>query len=106
MIDIINTVNELAEKECAEKTKERGPLVDFHHAYGVIREETDEMEDEIDKLLEFETIFWRRVKDDDRDEAVAMLKMMDIRARLAAAEAIQISAMCKKAINCLEGGEK
>lgn len=105
MIEIVNAVDKLAEKERESKTKEKGVFVDFHHAYGVIREEVDEMELASDMFQMALGEYWNCVKDDRDIEAFNALDAMNKWALQLAAEAIQVSAMCKKTIKCLEKGE-
>lgn len=105
MIEIVNAVDKLAEKERESKTKEKGVFVDFHHAYGVIREEVDEMEAASYMFQKAFDDYWDCVKDDCDFEAFDAIDDMNKWALQLAAEAIQVSAMCKKTIKCLEKGE-
>lgn len=105
MIEIVNAVDELAEKERSEKTKEKGLFVDFHHAYGVIREEIDEALEAADAMAVCFGDYWKNVKSDYARGALTNLADVSNWALNTAAEFIQVSAMCKKAIKSLEKGE-
>lgn len=103
MQEILKAVQALSEKECEECLEERGPLVDFHHAYGVIAEELEETEEALKATREDFQDFWAEARANNDIYALANLDEMKNSAWETAAEAIQVAAMCMKAYYCLEG---
>lgn len=97
MEEIIKSLDALAENEFLEKLKERGKFVDSHQAYGVIKEEIEEAEDELEYINGELDYLWAAVKHDDTEQVVAHAKHIEDSALLLAAEAIQVAAMGKKA---------
>ena len=103
MIEIVNAVNDLAEKEWTDKIDEKGPFVDNHQAYGVIREEIEETADAMESMASCFAKYWKSVKEDEPNASFTDLKDVEFWAKNVAAEAIQVAAMCKKACAYLDG---
>jgi len=95
---LIDGVRELAMKELARAVEIHGS--DFHsdhECYAVLKEEIEETEDEVRLLGEELQRLWLDVKSDNSQNAQQKIKYMQIIAEKAAAELIQVVAMCQKA---------
>ncbi|MCL1844431.1 MAG: hypothetical protein FWF77_00815 [Defluviitaleaceae bacterium] len=68
-----------------------------YESYAVILEEYEEAQEQIAKFAADFEIYWQRVKQNLTAEQYARLKCMQERAENAAAELIQVAAMCFKA---------
>lgn len=69
-----------------------------HEAYGVIAEELSEMMDEANALCDADAMLLRAVRYNDSERFVRSLKSVCSNAKRLAAEAIQVAAMCEKAV--------
>lgn len=69
----------------------------LHEAYAVIAEERDEAWEELDMLEDWLHQAWERIKADDAKGAYIYLLNAERRAIAAAAELVQVAAMCRKA---------
>ena len=103
MIEIVNAVKDLADKEYKDRLTERGEFVDFHHAYGVIAEEVTEAQIETDELKKDLQCYFNFVRADDYKSALEFISSMYSDAVCGAAELIQVAAMCTKAKKSLGG---
>ena len=78
---------------------EKHPLfVNLHEAYGVIREELDEALVEFADCERFFDMAWQMIKQDRNETALEHLTRLKYAAERLAIEAVQVSAMCIKAI--------
>ena len=68
-----------------------------HESYAVIKEEREEAQDEAYEFDVFEADYWNAVKKNDTESQTKLLRAMQDRAEKAAAEWIQVAAMCYKA---------
>lgn len=74
-----------------------------HESFAVLREEADEAADVMEEADSFIGVFWAMVKCNEADEhKVEILKTIQRKAELAAAESIQVAAMARKAIATIE----
>lgn len=96
MKKIIESVTALAEKEMAWGIKEYGYFRSMHEGYGVVREELDEAQDELDIVEMVEGELWGRIRCDDSETAVKIAEDLAEKAILASAELIQVAAMAMK----------
>lgn len=77
----------------------------LHEGYAVLREEVDECQDEQDEMLLHANGLWQAVKRDRYDLAAAELKAIESTAIRLAAEAIQVAAMARKAMETVPESE-
>lgn len=92
-------IHNLSEEELAEANKKHPLFADSHHAYGVIKEEVEELHEEgvtIEGLL---SEMWYRIREDMETEDI--LRQIKAHAVDAAREAIQVAAMAQKALDSL-----
>jgi hypothetical protein len=94
-------VNGLVNKELETANSKKPLFHSPHEAYGVIEEEFSEMADEAQQMGKAFEGFRQAVHKDE--EITPTLRQMRKRAVLCAAEAIQVAAMCDKAIMSKEG---
>ena len=92
-------IEELASEELVDANAKHDPKFNSpHEAYAVIKEELEEMQDEVEmcgKSLEY---IWDNIKDDTEEGCKKWLEYMKEYAISAAQEAIQVVAMCDKAM--------
>ena len=98
MQELIDKVQELVAFELARANTIHPPKFNsMHEAYAVILEEYEELADEFEKLESPMGGLWNSIKGDVFERATSWTKIIEKRAELIAAEAIQVSAMCRKA---------
>ena len=95
---LMNNVIFLARKEKNRADRQYGPIRSDHEGYGVLAEEIQELQDEVSIFTEkyaMECIL-RAIRDGDHAEMEAGLQVLGQKALHAAAEAIQIAAVCER----------
>lgn len=75
-----------------------------HEGYAVLKEEVEEVEDELKYINNFMRYLWLNVKTNDKLNG--SLKGIKERAKFLAQEAFQVSAVCQKFLNTLQGENK
>lgn len=75
-----------------------------HEGYAVLKEEIEEMEEEQTRINQFIRVLWLNVKTNDKLNGT--LKGIKGRAEYLAHEAFQVSAVCQKFLNTLQGESK
>lgn len=89
-------IQRLVNEELKEANKKYPLFHSDHEAYAVIKEEVEECEDDMREMQMVLSYFWNRVKrDKNSDDIIQGIKKI---AMHAAAEAIQVAAMCDKAL--------
>lgn len=91
---ICNWIDRLVSEECTNRIEEKGYFIDQHHGYAVIKEEVEECQEELDKLINKLNWAWKYTR--ENDSAVDVVKDMRKIAILVASEATQVAAMCEK----------
>ena len=89
-------IHTLIEEELAEANKKKPLFVDAHHAYAVIKEETEELHEELVAIEGLLSEMWACVRADCGIEYV--VKQLQAHAIYAVQESIQVGAMCEKAM--------
>lgn len=92
-------IHTLIEEELAEANKKHPLFTDPHHAYGVIKEEVEELHEELIACEGLLSEMWHRIREDMGAEDV--LRQLLAHAIYAAQESIQVAAMAQKAIDSL-----
>jgi hypothetical protein len=102
MKELLQSIIEAEDEELARASEKFGRCNNSHHeSYGVILEEKQEAEE---MAFEFDKLFsdlWDGVKRNDVNPET--LKAMETAAQRAAAEWVQVAAMCRKATRCESG---
>ena len=101
MMELVEFVNNLVGHELAKANSKKPLFHSPHEAYGVIEEEVSEMVDEKEAAVEAFEGFRKAVHRDE--EITPTVRQIRMHAVLCAAEAIQVAAMCDKAIMSKEG---
>ncbi len=89
-------IEELVQQELKEANEKHPLFHSPHEAYAVIKEELEELIDEVKSVCATSDNIWGLVKNDI--PIMCELRAMKTYAEFAAAEAIQVAAMCQKAI--------
>ena len=92
-------IHTLIETELAEANKKHPLFTDPHHAYGVIKEEVEELHEELVACEGLLSDMWHRIRNDWETEHT--LRQLKAHAIYAAQEAIQVAAMAQKAMDSL-----
>lgn len=90
-------IHTLIQEELAEANKKHPLFTDLHHAYAVIKEETEELHEELVACEGLLSDMWHRIREDMGADDV--LHQIQAHAIYAAQEAIQVAAMAQKAID-------
>ena len=94
-------IEELAAEELVDANTKHDPTFhSAHEAYAVLKEEVEELIEEVKEVEYNLNVMWNKVKEDRSNKEV--LTMMKYYAISAVQEAIQVIAMCDKALNCTE----
>lgn len=92
----LSEIQKLVNEELKEANKKYPLFHSDHEAYAVIKEEVEECEEDIRKIQMVLSYFWSNTKrDKNSDNLIGGIKKI---AMHAAAEAIQVAAMCDKAL--------
>ena len=81
-------------------------FANWHEAYAVAKEELEEAEDEIIQARHHLNRAWDSIKEDDEVETREEFKLLKESGISAIQELVQLVAMCNKAIESLDIGEK
>ena len=103
MKDLLNEVNALTLKEYERAAKVNGDTFNSpHETYAVILEEFEEATENLEEFDDAFKAYWSCVKKNDRTSQKDQLIYMHHYAISAAAEMIQVAAMCHKALKGFE----
>lgn len=99
MLNNLEKIEELVNQELAEANKQHPLFHSWHEAYAVVLEEIDELQAELKRIEKYRERTWQLVKGDYGNLLHLCFERMHMHALWAAGEAIQVSAMCIKAMN-------
>lgn len=98
MKELIKAIDSLVSDEIKAAADTHPPkFSSLHEGYAVVLEERDEAKDEIDIMDDWLLRAWDCIKVDDTKGAECYFLNAERRAIMAAAELIQVAAMCRKA---------
>ena len=104
MDSIVHPVNLLVDMEYERaKMMYGGMFANAHEGFGVIAEEVQEAAEEAEKAIDLLSPMLRAIRADDKVKIVDKAYMIRDRAVNAAAEMIQVAAMCEKLVKTMEG---
>lgn len=98
MKDILIEIDRLAAEELERANKVHPFFNSDHEGESVIREEMEEAIDSMELVGQNYSKLWAAVKSDDKKTTCDCVKWMKFHAKYAAAELIQVVAMCDKFI--------
>ena len=94
---------ELVEKAIKEELKNAKGYGDKYstvfEAYGVLKEEVEEMNSEVEEVKGNFAIFWNFIKKNNAEKQKEFLKLIETSAEKTALEALQVCAVCRKALD-------
>ncbi len=92
-------IEELAAEELVDANTKHDPKFNSpHEAYAVIKEELEEMQEDVERCDQLLGLVWRCVKENNDFCAELKLKDMKSFAVFAVQEGLQVIAMCDKAL--------
>lgn len=103
MKDILIEIDRLAADELERANKVHPMFASDHEGESVIREEMEEVIDSMKQVGEHFAKVWKAVKEDSQKDAADNVSLMRLYASCAAAELIQVIAMCDKFEKSQEG---
>lgn len=92
----LSKIQELADEELKEANKKYPLFHSDHEAYAVILEEFEECSEEVSSMSLWIAKMWEKIR--DNDEIYSTMTEIKYHALHAAAEAIQVAAMCDKVV--------
>ena len=94
---------ELVEKAISEELKNAKGYGDKYssvfEAYGVLKEEVEEMNSEVSEVNGNFAIFWNFIKKNNAEKQKEFLELIEISAEKTALEALQVCAVCRKTLD-------
>jgi len=105
MNELIAKIEELAGEELKRANEEHPLFSSAHEAHAVIREEVDELKQDVKWLTDNVEGAWEFVKKDNEERTKTHIGQARKAATMAAAEAVQVAAMCMKYFASLEKRE-
>lgn len=98
---------EAIESEYDHCVTKHGPFKNQHEAYGVLKEEMEEVQDAAElfngRAMRNLDALWIKVKDDEMDEAYENINAIYDTAEEMAKECIQVMAVCRKCFDLMNG---
>lgn len=99
MKELIKGVSKLAEEE-AERSMVKHPLFNStHEGYAVIKEEVEEVAEELDHVISNLNKMWWQIRVDNGELSIKYVGLIKRYATNLAAESIQVAAMAQKFID-------
>lgn len=102
MKDILIEIDRLAEEELERANKIHPMFASDHEGYAVIQEEIEEVISNNKAAMESKNKMWSSIKQDDEERAREHAQYMRYLLTYAAAEMIQVIAMCDKFVKSQE----
>ena len=101
----IDLINQAVENEYKQICSTYGTKYNSEHeGYAVLKEEVEEVSDELEYINNFMRILWLNVKTNDKLNG--SLNGIKERAKFLAQEAFQVAAVCQRFLNTLQGENK
>ena len=98
MVELIQSVAKTVAEEQLRAEKQYGKYnASSHESYAIIKEELDEAADDLTALSESMSKFWSSIKNNSVVEQISSTIDAEKNATQAAAELVQVAAMCRKA---------
>jgi len=105
MKDYEVTINQLIADELNRANEMYPDFHSYHEAYGVLKEEIEEADHDMEYVKIHLNNVWAYTKCNDQGKALMHIGCCKERARNAIYELIQVCAMCDKAVLSLEGDD-
>ena len=95
-INFDNEIKGLICNELISAEKKFKPFNSAHEGYAILKEEVEELEDNINYINEYLNNFWGFTKENSKIGQLKMIEFISIHIENAIKEAIQVAAMCKR----------
>lgn len=95
---IYNDIKAVVDKELTAANEKHPLFASLHEGYAVICEEADEAREECDEVEKFMALAWKQVRKDNPKLTLEHISRVKDAAIRLAEEAVQVAAMCDKAI--------
>ena len=103
MTKLLTEIKQCEQQEYDRAVKDHGfSYHSLHESYAVIREETDEAYTEMNDLGTIMGQLWAVVKQDDMATSERLVKLVEDKAQLLAAEAVQVATTARKTLNTIQ----
>ena len=103
MTKLLSEIRQCEMNEYDRAVKDHGfSYHSLHESYAVIREETDEAYTEMTDLGNIMGQLWAVVKQDDMATSERLVKLVEDKAQLLAAEAVQVATTARKTLNTIQ----
>lgn len=99
MDKILEKMEAAAEAEYEKILAKWGVFHSAHEGYGVLLEEAEEAQEEMESLREDMKALWGKIREDAEDEAAEIAEEIYNDAMKCAAELMQVAAVCLRFIN-------
>lgn len=96
MKQLIEEIKTLVSEEVERANKKNGPIKGTHEAYGLLKEEIEEMRDEDKDMRIYLGKLWQSVKEDSLYDISVYANTIEEAAILCAAEAIQVACVARR----------
>ena len=100
MVELIKTVYGATERERRRAYSEYGELRSLNEAYGVLAEEMDEVDEEINRMVDEFSAVLRMIH--HKDDLADTITNIHNHAKMAACECIQVAAVAKRFLDLIE----
>lgn len=99
MGNLENSIKAIINKELTDANKKYPPFSSLHEGYGVILEEVEETEAELENVRKYLGYAWEQIKKNNSATAITQICRVRFAARALMAEACQVAAMAQKIID-------
>jgi hypothetical protein len=96
-------IQEAVKQELESAIEKYGYFHSLHEAESVLREEVEEVSENVELMVNIHRRFFEFIKEKDEEKALILLHRLREKAIETIEEAVQVAAMCDKAIMMMKG---